>query len=193
MECEAGKFHQNIDICWVDFQPLKKEHGGPFIGRILVTVFQNPWTAIIRFNVGDLVRINENQSCSCGRKHGLILSSIEGRTINLTLTTAGCAITQRMADEVISGIDDLEEYKFVQTGTKTYDLFVVCKTTLFPNIAQHSQSILKQLYGQDAIITAKKIDAVAPEVSGKYRLISCELEIDEETLFENINTKKSIQ
>ncbi|MCX6238050.1 MAG: hypothetical protein NTY07_10950 [Bacteroidia bacterium] len=190
MECEAGKFHQNIDFCRVDFQPLKKEHGGPFIGRILVTVFQNPWTAIIRFNIGDLVRISESQSCSCGRKHGLILSSIEGRTINLTLTTAGFAITQHMADEVISGIDDLEEYKLVQTGKKTYDLFVVCKDSLFHNIARHAHPILKELYGRDATITVKQIDAVAPEVSGKYRIISSDLEIDEETLFENINSQK---
>ena len=193
MECEAGKFHQNIDFCRVDFQPLKKEHGGPLIGRILVTVFQNPWTAIIRFNVGDLVRIDENQSCSCGRKHGLILSSIEGRTMNLTFTTAGFAVTQRMADEAISGINDLEEYKFVQTGTKTYDLIVVCNDSLFPDIDFKAQPILKQVYGQDATIIVKQIDAVAPEVSGKYRIIASELEIDEEALFENINTQQSIQ
>jgi hypothetical protein len=113
--------------------------------------------------------------------------------MNITLTTAGYAITQHMADEVISGINDLEEYKFVQTGTKTYDLFVVCKTTLFPNIVLNAHHALKQLYGQDAILTVKQIDAVATEVSGKYRIISSELEIDEETLFENINSKKSIQ
>lgn len=193
MECEAGKFHQNLDFCRVDFQSLKKEHGGPFIGRILVTVFQNPWIALIRFNVGDLVRIDKRQLCSCGRNQGLILSAIEGRTINITLTTAGFVITQRMADEVISRIDDLEEYKFVQTGTKTYDLFVVCKTTLFPNIVLRAQPVLKRLYGQDAMITVKQIDAVAPEESGKYRIISSELEIDEDTLFENINFQKSIQ
>ena len=162
------------------------------IGRILVTVFQNPWTALIRFDVGDLVRLDESQSCSCGRKQGLILSAIEGRTINLTLTTTGIAVTQRMADEVISGIDNLEEYKFIQTGAKTYDLFVVCKTTLFPNILLQAHQVLKQLYGQDATITVRQIDAVAPEVSGKYRIISSELEIDEESIFENINSQKSI-
>lgn len=193
MECEAGKFHQNIDFCRVDFQPLKKEHGGPFIGRILVTVFKNPWTALLRFNVGDLVHIDEQQSCPCGRKHGLILSSIEGRTINLTLTTAGFAITQRMADEVISGIDDLEEYKFIQTGTKTYDLLVVCKDAALTNIVLQAHHAIKQLYGQDAIITVRQVDAIATEESGKYRIISSELEIDEETFFENNNFHKSIQ
>jgi phenylacetate-CoA ligase len=190
MECEEGKLHQNIDFCRVDFQPLKKEHGGPLIGRILVTVFQNPWTALIRFDVGDLVHIDESQTCFCGRKQGLILSAIEGRTVNITLTTEGFAVTQRKADEIISGIENLEEYKFIQTGAKTYDLFVVCKTTLLPNIVHQAHHALKQLYGQDATITVRQIDAVAPEVSGKYRIISSELEIDEDTLFENFNSQK---
>jgi len=168
---------------------LKKEHGGPFIGRILVTVFKNPWTALIRFDVGDLVHIDEHQACSCGRKEGLILSAIEGRTMNLTFTTAGYAITQRMADEVISSIDGLDEYKFVQTGTKTYNLIVVCNNSLFTDIVLKAHHDLKQLYGQDATITVVQIDAVAPEVSGKYRIIASELEIDEEALFENINNQ----
>ena len=35
MQCEQGKFHQNCEFYRVDFQPLKTEHGGPFVGRIL--------------------------------------------------------------------------------------------------------------------------------------------------------------
>ena len=186
MECEAGKFHQNVDFCRVDFQPLKKEHGSPLIGRIFVTVFQNPWTALIRFNVGDLVCIDESQTCACGRKHGLILSSIEGRTTNLTFSTAGIAVTQRKADEAISRIDNLEEYKLVQTGSKAFELFVVCNISQFYDLQKQAVLVLKELYGQNAVITIYHIDAVAPEVSGKYRLISSKLEIDEESLFENI-------
>lgn len=183
MECEAGKLHQNIDFCRVDFQPLKKKHGGPLIGRILVSVFQNPWTAIIRFDVGDLVHIDENQSCPCGRKHGLILSAIEGRTINLTLTTEGLAITQRMADEVISGIDNIQEYKLVQTGPMAYDLYVVCNGSHFHDITLRAYQVLRELYGQDANITVKRVDAFAPEASGKYRLVSAEFGIDEALFF----------
>ncbi|MBM3292263.1 hypothetical protein FJY84_06255, partial [Candidatus Bathyarchaeota archaeon] len=41
IQCEEGKFHQNSDYCRVDFQPFKKEHGGPYLGRILVTPFHN--------------------------------------------------------------------------------------------------------------------------------------------------------
>jgi len=193
MECEAGKLHQNVDFCRVDFQPLKKEHGGPLIGRIFVTVFQNPWTALIRFDVGDLVHLDENQTCPCGRKHGLILSYIEGRTMNLTMTTDGIVVTQRRADEAISEIDNIEEYKFVQVSPGIYELFVVCKESQLNTITLRSNEVLKRLYGQNAAISVRRIDAVAPEVSGKYRIISAEFTIDEERLFENINSPKSDQ
>lgn len=63
MQCEEHKFHQNSEFCRVDFQPFKPEHGGPNLGRILVTTFNNPWYIIVRFDVGDIVRLDKVGSC----------------------------------------------------------------------------------------------------------------------------------
>ena len=93
MQCEAGKFHQNSESCRVDFQPLKKEHGGPLTGRMLVTTFNNPWYYMLRFDVGDFARLDEEQKCACGRDSGFIVSAIEGRLINATLTCDGRLVT----------------------------------------------------------------------------------------------------
>ena len=95
MQCEAGKFHQNSKSCRVDFQPLKPEHGGPLVGRILVTIFNNPWYYMIRFDIGDLVCVDEEGTCSCGRDSGYILSAVEGRVSSATLTTDGRLVTLR--------------------------------------------------------------------------------------------------
>ena len=89
MQCEEGKFHQNSEFCRVDFQSLQKEHGGPSLGRILVTPFHNEWYHLVRFDVGDLVRLDETGKCACGRESGIILSATEGRFANATLTCAG--------------------------------------------------------------------------------------------------------
>lgn len=70
MQCEAGKFHQNSEFCRVDFQPLQREHGGPDLGRLLVTTFNNPWYYMLRFDVGDLARLETSGKCSCGRNLG---------------------------------------------------------------------------------------------------------------------------
>jgi phenylacetate-coenzyme A ligase PaaK-like adenylate-forming protein len=49
MQCEAGLFHQNIDFCRIDFHHLAARYGRPELGRILVTTFNNPWAAIVRW------------------------------------------------------------------------------------------------------------------------------------------------
>ena len=85
MQCEAGRLHQNVDHCHVDFQPLADRHGGPMVGRILVSTFNNPWRALIRFDMGDLVRLAA-EPCPCGRHEGLTLDAIEGRVANATLS-----------------------------------------------------------------------------------------------------------
>jgi phenylacetate-coenzyme A ligase PaaK-like adenylate-forming protein len=101
MECEFGKFHQNSKFCRVDFQPFKSEHGGPDLGRILVTTFNNPWYYIVRFNIGDLVRIDQQANCSCGRESGWILSAVEGRVKNITFTCDGRVVTLRELDNAL--------------------------------------------------------------------------------------------
>jgi len=97
MQCEEGKFHQNSEYCRVDFQPLKKEHGGPSLGRILLLLFITNGTSG-RFDVGDLVRLDEDGKCVCGRNSGMVLSATEGRFVNVTLTCAGRLVTSRELD-----------------------------------------------------------------------------------------------
>ncbi len=170
MQCEEGRFHQNSDSCRVDFQPLKPEHGGPRIGRILVTPLHNPWYRILRFDVGDLVRLDESDACPCGRNSGLILSAIEGRMATATLTTAGRLVTLRELDNVIGGLSGVNEYRLEQRGVDAYDLFIVGRMHDKRAFAEEASIVLKQLYGDAARISVHNEIAMFPESTGKYRL-----------------------
>ena len=119
MQCEAGRLHQNSQYCRVDFQSLRPEHGGPLLGRILVTTFRNPWFYILRFNVGDLVRLEESGHCPCGRETGLILAGVEGRVADATLTTGGRLVTVGELDRVMSSMRNLDEYRLEQITAAT--------------------------------------------------------------------------
>jgi phenylacetate-coenzyme A ligase PaaK-like adenylate-forming protein len=68
MQCEAGRMHQVTAFCHVDFLPFRPEHGGPTLGRILVTTFDNPWRALLRFDTGDVVRLDEGGHCRAGSR-----------------------------------------------------------------------------------------------------------------------------
>jgi len=170
MQCEEGKLHQNIEFCRVDFQPLKSEHGGPLLGRILVTTFDNPWYYIVRFDVGDLVRIDEQGKCPCGRDSGLILAAIEGRVTNVTFTCSGRLVSLRELDKALSVLEGIDEYHLEQVREGVYHLHLVSQRRDKDQLSKQASKILKWLYGQDAKVSVMYQDAISPESSGKYSL-----------------------
>lgn len=170
MQCEAGKFHQNSASCRVDFQPLKPGCGSRGLGRILVTPLHNPWYRIIRFDVEDLVRLDDSGVCPCGRNSGLILSAIEGRMAAATLTLAGRLVTLRELDTCIGGLSGVDEYRLEQTDRDAYDLFVVSRRQDKAALAGEASDLLSALYGDGAKISVRHEAAISPESTGKYRL-----------------------
>jgi phenylacetate-coenzyme A ligase PaaK-like adenylate-forming protein len=170
MQCEAGKFHQVSESCRVDIQPLKKEHGGPGVGRTLVTTFDNPWYYMLRFDVGDLARIDKEQSCTCGRRTGIILSAIEGRFVNATLDTAGRLITLRRVDDTMGTIDELDEYRLEQSAPGVYTVRLSTGRRDRDNLNREATQKLRGIYGKTAEISIVYEDFLCPEDSGKYCL-----------------------
>ena len=172
MQCEEGKFHQNSEFCRVDFQPLQSEHGGPLLGSILVTTFNNPWYYVVRFDVGDLVRIDEEGKCACGRDSGLILSAIEGRVTNVTLTCTGRLVSLGELDEALSFLEGIDEYRLEQVAEGVYYLYLVSQRPDKERVSEEASEILKRLYGKDAKVSVVSESAISSESSGKYCISS---------------------
>jgi phenylacetate-coenzyme A ligase PaaK-like adenylate-forming protein len=170
MECEAGRMHQVTESCHVDFLPFAPEHGGPDIGRILVTTFDNPWRSLVRFDVGDVIRLNESAPCPCGRDDGLTLASIEGRTMSVTLTPEGRAVTQSTVDRALSDIDGLIEYQLVQTGPAACHLLLVAEEGGRRIVEGSARETLRGIYGEAAAISTELVEAITPDPPGKYKL-----------------------
>lgn len=178
MQCEEGRFHQNTEFCRVDFQPLKPEHGGPFVGRILVTTFNNPWYYMLRFDVKDLVRLHEEGKCPCGRNSGIIVRAIEGRTISATMTCEGRLVTLRELDEAMSLLDGIDEYRLDQLSGKVYNLHLVTRRSDKDNLTREATGVLRVVYGKEAQVSVVYEEALYPEDSGKYSVASALFPID---------------
>jgi phenylacetate-coenzyme A ligase PaaK-like adenylate-forming protein len=178
MQCEHGNFHQNTGYCRVDFEALKPEHGGPMLGRILVTPLGNPWSYLMRFDTGDLVELKDDGRCPCGRNEGMILKSIAGRTVNLTKTCNGRLVTLQELDQVVSRINGLEMYKLVQTGEKTYDLHIVSRRKDQQKLNSEATTRLKSIYGDESEIKIMYDEEIMHEPSGKYLVSRAEFEIN---------------
>jgi phenylacetate-CoA ligase len=177
MQCEAGRLHQNVEQCHVDFQPLAPRHGGPMVGRILVTTFHNPWRALIRFDMGDLVRLAV-EPCPCGRHEGLTLDAVEGRVANATLSIAGRLVTQREADAAIAQIDGVDQYELVQTDAATVSLRYASDTRDPAAIEPELCASLQRCYGSSVKIIPGHVQTLSPVLGVKYRLTRADFEID---------------
>ncbi|HUL32040.1 MAG TPA: hypothetical protein VLZ03_16430 [Thermodesulfobacteriota bacterium] len=170
MECESGRLHQVTTTCHVDFLPFAAEHGGPEVGRILVTIFGNPWRSLVRFDIGDVVRLDGHVPCPCGHSDGLTLMSVEGRTVNLTLTPEGRAVTQGTVDHALGAVEGLIEYQILQSDASAYRLRFVAEETALRRVGNEACDALRTIYGPKAVITADPVDAIAPDPPGKYCL-----------------------
>jgi phenylacetate-CoA ligase len=168
MQCEKGQWHQNADYCRVDFQPFKKIHGGPLVGRILVTPLRNPWSYLLRFDTGDIVEVEKSGRCACGRHSGMILSSLQGRQVNLTLNTRGRLVTLAKLDRAVSRLAGIEEYQLTQTQPTEYQLTLVSERPDRAALRAEADDMLKKLYGEEARVTVNFKSAIGPEESGKY-------------------------
>ena len=177
MECEAGRLHQVTDNVHVDFLPFSSEHGSPQIGQILVTTLDNPWCVLLRFDIGDLVQLAADP-CPCGRRSGLTLTGIEGRTINLTLTPVGRAVSQGEVDRALAEVAGLAEYQLTQTTATAYTLDTVADGAEPGVVVATAHDALQTVYGPQAYIAVREVTAIAPDPPGKYRLVKSLLDID---------------
>jgi phenylacetate-CoA ligase len=169
IECEHGRMHQNTESCRVDFLPFRAESAPPSIGKLLITTFGNPWRALLRFDAGDIGQIAE-APCPCGRTDGLTLSSIEGRSINLTRTPEGALVTQADVDRRLAAIEGLDEYQLLQLDERSYSLQVVTDGDE-AKVMRGAERALRDRYGARALVTVSRALALAPEPSGKFRLV----------------------
>ena len=182
MQCEDGHFHQNTEFCRIDFYPLAPRYGGPELGRILVTTFNNPWASILRFDVGDLIRLHPAGRCTCGRNEGLIVEAIEGRIANATFTTRGDLVTTMALDTALAQIPEIREYHLEQQSPTNYDLELVL-TDRSGGVMDRIRQKLESLYGENGEYKITAVPDILPGPSGKYRRTQANFEFDQKGLF----------
>lgn len=178
MECEAGRLHQNSEHCRVDFLPWLPGYGGPQRGRILVTVFHNPWFSVLRFDIGDVARLDEGSPCPCGRDQGLTLAAVEGRVADVTFTSAGQVVTVDDLDGALAGISELNGWQLDLPQPGVLQLRVLAVSGGEAKARRHCLERLRNLYGSGARVEITVAKALQHELSGKIRFARTAFSVD---------------
>ena len=141
-----------------------------------MTTFDNPWRALMRFDIGDLARLAA-RPCPCGRRAGLTLRRIEGRVKNLTLTPRGRLVTEAQIDDRLAGVAGLAFYQLRQTGPAGYALRAVAGDGQSRAVAAGARDAIRALYGPGARVEVRIVPELEAEPSGKFRRVLAEFPI----------------
>ena len=178
-QCEAGCFHQNTAFVRIEFQPLAARFAKPGVGRIALTSFGNPWRVLLRFDVGDLIRLRPPETpCACGRTDGVVADAVEGRVQDATFDGRGQLVTVDELDRRAAGVDGVLEYQVIQNATDQWTACAVCSRD---GATVELAAALGDLYG--GRVAVARVAAIPAEVSGKHRLARCAVHVPG-TLFE---------
>jgi phenylacetate-CoA ligase len=163
MECEHGRLHLNERHSHVDLAPLPGESS---LARVLVTTLGRAWMPLLRYDIGDVARVAESRDCECGlRSDGPLLARVEGRQAEC-IDVNGATITPLMLDDSIHAALGPEA---------TLEQWQLNRDTLLvvDPVSRRSAALAADAVGALIArpIRGEHVNAIAPEVSGKYRLV----------------------
>jgi phenylacetate-CoA ligase len=163
MECEHGRLHPNERHSHVDLVPVP---GPGRLARVLVTTLGRAWMPLLRYDIGDVVRVAESRDCACGlASDGPLVERIEGRLGDCT-SVGNETVTPLMIDDAIHaalGADaTLEQWQLAG------DTVLVVDPGSDAGAAAAAAAVGALLARP---IRGERVAAIAPEASGKYRLV----------------------
>ncbi|HLF10050.1 MAG TPA: hypothetical protein VJA26_02455 [Gammaproteobacteria bacterium] len=163
MECEHGRLHPNERHSHIDLVPMP---GKGRLARVLVTTLGRGWMPLLRYDIGDVVRVAESRACPCGlQSDGPLLERVEGRLSDCTEVN-GETITPLMLDDAIHAA--LGPQATIEQWQLSGDTLLVVDPASSKSAAAAAQAVGALLARP---IRGEPVSAIAPEASGKYRLV----------------------
>lgn len=163
MECEHGRLHPNERHSHIDLVPLP---GTAPLARVLVTTLGRAWMPLLRYDVGDVVRVAQTRDCACGMlSDGPLLERVEGRQSDCEVVN-GETITPLMLDDAIHSA--LGAAATIEQWQLAGDSLHVADPASRESAAVAADAVSKLLARP---IRGEHVSTVAPEASGKYRLV----------------------
>jgi len=156
MECAAGRLHHNARHSHIEL--VDAGHG---LSRVVVTTLGRTWMPLLRYDIGDLVRVADG--CTCGRPdEGYVLSRIEGRG-NDAITTPRGLFTPAMLDDIVDIAEPAIAQWQLQGAGDGWILHVV------QSDGDKAAAALGDKLG--ATVEPRTTATILPEQSGKYRMV----------------------
>jgi len=146
-------------------------------GEILVTSFTTHGTPIIRYRIGDVMKIS-NEECGCGSAQPIVENIYGRNTDYLYSKERGKIVSVNLANSLKNIPNAIKQVQFIQDKIDEIIIkLVVDKNTYKDKYDNDLMDEMKYRFGNNVKFVIKKVDFIEREKSGKYRFIKNSLKI----------------
>jgi phenylacetate-CoA ligase len=159
MECPAGRLHHNARHSHVELVDA-----GNGLSRVVVTTLGRTWMPLLRYDIGDLVRVADGCTCASADE-GYVLSRIEGRANDAVSAPRGL-FTPAMLDDLVDAADSSVAHWQLQGAADNDGGFLL---HVVASDGVKAAAALAEKLG--TTVEPRSTTTILPEPSGKYRMV----------------------
>jgi phenylacetate-CoA ligase len=169
-QCPEGGLHltaEDVVVELLDAQGQPVPVGQP--GEIVVTHLATRDFPFIRYRTGD-VAVMDDRPCRCGR--GLpMLKEIQGRSTDFVVATDGTVLHGLALIYILRDLPGVQGFKVIQKDLHHTTVQLVAGDDLPPDAERTIVQGFRRRLGDTVNVDLQRVDAIAPEKSGKFRYI----------------------
>ena len=169
LECKAGSKHIHplsgiFEVVDENMQPTRE-------GEILVTSFTTHGTPLIRYRIGDRVKLSEpGIQCSCGSVFPLV-EFIDGRSSDYVLSSEHGRVNLGNISNCTKNVEGIVSFQVEQNSLDKLSIKVVSGPAFDSKQEQNFVLALTERVGNAMKIHVKRVDEIPREKSGKFRIV----------------------
>lgn len=169
LECTHGRLH--IHPLTGVFEVVDENQQPAQSGELLVTSFTTHGTPLIRYRIGDSITLADVQDiCSCGSIFPLV-ERIDGRTSDYILSPTHGKVNLGNISNSTKNIDGIIKFQVIQHLPDALQVLIVGSDKFTAKQQAHFKAALVERFGDNMAIDITKVDDIATEKSGKFRIV----------------------
>jgi phenylacetate-CoA ligase len=167
-ECPLREgYHVNADWLLLEVQPTDLGGGGRQ-GTLLITSLYNRAMPLLRYEIGDTGEMIA-PACICGRGLPLARPTL-GRSVDYITLEDGSVVPPYNLTMAIRSIAGMRQFQLIQHTTSRVEVLVVPRSDFDDASRRKIQECLRPIL-QGLAAEVRVVEAIAPEPSGKYRIV----------------------
>jgi phenylacetate-CoA ligase len=167
-ECEYGKLHLSPDVGIIELLKENGEHAQPGeIGEAICTGLLNYDQPLIRYQIGDLLKLGINQHCKCGRQMPVI-DEIIGRVEDTVIGTDGREMVRFHG--IFINMPKIIEGQIIQHTLNEFEIVLVATTKLEQ---KEKDELLRRMQSQlgEISLTITETNQIPRNQNGKFKAV----------------------